>query len=171
MKINKSVILAFIYAVLFSALVCFVFYGNHIKYITHAYLIGLLFMLPFVYAAVWFQKRDVYQGEIGGRVAGKEGVKFVVIATLFLVVFQIVFFETSFKEYKINYMQTVGPQMLKEQILAGKLKIAEAEIPKMIAADVEGVNLFKEITSVIFKTIFYGIFCSVISALLLRRKT
>ena len=94
-----------------------------------------------------------------------------VITTLFLIIFQVVFFEYAFKDYKINYMQTVGPQMLKEQIVSQKLKITEADIPKTIAADVEGVTLFKEVTSVIFKTIFYGLFCSIICAILLRRKT
>ncbi len=168
---NKIVALALVYALLFSAAVCMVFYGNHVKYITHVYLIGLLAMFPFVYAAIWFQRKDVHDGEIGGKDAGKEGIRFVVITTFFLIIFQIVFFENVFKEYKINYMNTVGPQMLKEQILAGKLKITEADIPKMIANDVEGVTLFKEITSVIFKTIFYGVFCSLISAILLRRKT
>ena len=170
MKISKPVILAFVYAVLFSALVSFVFYGDHIKYIGKAYFLGLLGMLPFVYAAVWFQRRDIHEGEIGGKEAGKEGIKFVVIATLFLIVFQIIFFETSFREYKVNYMQTVGPEMLKQEIAAGKIKITEAEIPKIIAADVAGVTLFKEVTSVIFKTVFYGVFCSLISAVLLRRK-
>ena len=67
-------------------------------------------------------------------------------------------------------MQTVGPEMLKQEIAAGKIKITEAEIPKIIAADVAGVTLFKEVTSVIFKTVFYGVFCSLISAVLLRRK-
>ena len=171
MQKNKTFILAFIYAVLFAAAVCFIYYNNHIKYITHVYLIGLLCMFPFLYAAVYYDKKDNYDGEIGGKVAGKSGFKFVVTATLFLMLFQTVFFVTSFKEYKINYMQTVGPQMLKEQIAAGKLKITEAEIPKVIATDIEGVTLFKEITSVIFKTVFYGVFCSLIVAVLLKRKT
>jgi hypothetical protein len=170
MQKNKPFILAFIYAALFISGVCVVFYGHHIQYITHAYLIGLLLMMPFVFASIWFQKRDIYHGEIGGRVAAKEGLKFVVAATLFLVLFQAIFFEISFREFKINYMQTVGPQMIKEQILAGKMKMSESEIPGMIAKDVEGVTLFKEITSVVFKTFFYGAFSSFISAVYLKRK-
>lgn len=171
MRITKPVLLAIFYTLLFATAVCVVFYGNHIKYITHVYLIGLLCMFPFVYAAVWFQRKDVHDGEIGGKDAGKEGLKFVVMTTLFLVIFQAVFFIASFRDYKVNYMQTVGPQMLKEQIVTQKLKITEADIPKTIAADVEGVTLFKEVTSVIFKTVFYGLFCSIICAILLRRKT
>jgi len=170
MQKNKPVIIALIYSILFSASVCFVFYGDHIKYLTHVYLIGLLCMLPFLYYAVLLQKKNVYKGDMSGRIAGREGLRFVVAATFFLILFQVVFFETSFKAYKINYMQTVGPQILKDQITAGKLKLAETEIPKMIATDVEGVTLFKEITSVVFKTVFYGAFCSFIVAFLLKRK-
>lgn len=167
---NKSLLLAVIYTLLFSALICFVFYGNHVKYITQAYLLGLIGLFPFVYAAIWVHRKDVHEGDIGGRDAGKEGLKFVVLVTLLLVVFQIIFFETSFKEYKINYMKTIGPQVLKEQIQAGKLDFKEAQIPEIIAKDVEGVTLFKEITSVIFKTVFYGGFSSLVCAFLLKRK-
>ena len=128
-------------------------------------------MFPFLFLAVYLEKRDLHAGQIGGKVAGKAGLKFVVTATMFLVLFQAIFFETTFKEYKINYMQTSGPQILKEQIAAGKLKIKEEEIPQIIANDVEGVTLFKEITSVVFKTIFYGTFCSLITAVAMRRKS
>lgn len=170
MQKNKTLIIAFIYSLLFSAAVCVVFYGDHVKYITHVYLIGLLCMFPFLFTAVYFERKDNFDNEIGGRAASKLGLKFVVMATLFLMLFQTVFFTVSFKDYKINYMQSVGPQMLKEQIASGNLKITEAEIPKVIATDVEGVTLFKEITSVIFKTVFYGAFCSIITAFTLKRK-
>src|SRR5579872_667808 len=99
---NKSLFLALIYALLFSAAVCTVFYGGHMKYITHVYFIGLLFMLTFVYAAVWFKRKEVHQGEVGGREAGKDGLLFVVLVTFFLVVFQVLFYEISFREYKVN---------------------------------------------------------------------
>jgi hypothetical protein len=165
---HKSLTVAAIYALLFSALICFVFYRNHVNYITHAYFLGLLGLFPFVYIAVWLARSD--RGEqISGRDAGKEGIRFVVMVTLLLVVFQIIFFEVSFKEYKINYMQTVGPEILKEQMISGKMKIVEADIPKIIATDVEGVTLFKEITSVIFKTFVFGGLSSLICAFLLKR--
>jgi len=68
-------------------------------------------------------------------------------------------------------METVGPQVLKEQIAAGKIKLTEAEIPKVIALDVADVTLFKEVTSVIFKNIFYGMFSSFVAAIFLKRNS
>ncbi len=169
MQKNTTVFLALIYSLLFAAAVCFFFYGDHVQYITYPYLVGLLFMLPFIYAAI-FLKRKNEGGLLGGRPAFKEGLKFVVIATLFMALFQVLFFEFSFREYKINFMQTMGPQILKEQIAAGKMKMDEADIPKMIAADIEGVTVFKEITAVVFKNLFFGTFASVVSAIILKRK-
>ncbi|MGZ3865088.1 MAG: DUF4199 family protein [Bacteroidia bacterium] len=166
---NKTLLLALVYTLLFAAVVCVVFYGDHVKYITHAYFAGLLGIFPFVYAAIWFARKQ--QGEIGGKEAAREGFRFVLLATLFLIVFQIVFFETSFREFKINYMQTVGPQALKEQMLSGQMKITESDIPKIIATDVEGVTLFKEITSVIFKNFFFGGLSVIIASFLLKLKT
>jgi hypothetical protein len=167
---NKSVVLALVYALLFSGLICFVFYGNHVKYITHAYLLGLVGSFPFVYAAIWLARNDFPAGEMGGKEAAKEGFRFVLLATFFLVIFQIGFFEASFREFKINYMQTVGPQVLKEQMVSGQMKITEADIPKIIATDVEGVTLFKEITSVLFKNFFFGGISVLVAAFLLKRK-
>lgn len=169
MQKNAPFITGFVYALLFAAGVCFVFYGGHVTYITHAYLVGLLCMLPFVFYVVWSKrKRD---GGLAGREGAKEGMRFVLAATIFMALFQVVFFQVDFKEYKINYMQTTGPQILKEQIAAGKIKLTEAEIDKVIAADVEGVTVFKEITSVVFKNLFFGVFCSFLSAVVLKRKT
>jgi len=168
MQKNTSFLLAFIYSLLFAATVCLVFYGDRVKYITHAYLIGLLFMLPFVFWTVWLKRKR--EGVLSGRDAVKEGLRFVVAATLFMALFQVIFFEMDFKEYKINFMQTMGPEILKEQIAAGKAKINEADIPKIIAEDVQQVTVFKEITSVVFKNLFYGSFSAFMAALVLKRK-
>ena len=168
---NRSLLLALIYALLFSAMVSFVFYGDHVKYITHVYFAGLLGLFPFVYLAILFAKKERPDGEIEGKEAAKEGFRFVLLATFFLIIFQVVFFEISFREFKINYMQTVGPQALKEQMLSGQMKITEADIPKIIATDVEGVTLFKEITSVVFKNFFFGGLSVIIATFLLKRKT
>lgn len=168
---QKPFLVALLYSVLFIATVCFVFYGGYPKYITHAYLLGLICMLPFAFLTIFWQRQTVYGGTISGKNAVKEGLKFVLVTTLLLIVFQSVFFEASFKNFKINYMQTVGPQVLKDQIAAGKIKLTEAEIPKVIALDVADVTLFKEITSVVFKNIFYGVFSSFIAAIFLKRST
>ena len=168
---QKPFVVALVYSLLFIATICFTFYGGHTQYITHAYLIGLVCMLPFVFIAILWQRQTVYGGIISGKVAVKEGLKFVLVATLILIVFQTVFFEKSFRNFKANYMETVGPQVLKEQIAAGKIKLTEAEIPKVIALDVADVTLFKEVTSVIFKNIFYGMFSSFVAAIFLKRNS
>jgi hypothetical protein len=168
---QKPFLVALVYSLLFIASICFVFYGGHSQFITHAYLLGLVSMLPFVFVTIFWQRQTVYGGTISGKNAIKEGLKFVLITTLMLIVFQSVFFEKSFHDFKTNYMETVGPKVLKEQIAAGKIKLTEAEIPKVIALDVADVTLFKEITSVIFKNIFYGMFSSFVAAIFLKRNT
>lgn len=169
MQKNTSVFLALIYSVLFAATVSFVFYGGHVEYITHAYLIGLLLMLPFIYTAVWL-KRKREGGLLAGRDGVKEGLRFVVAATLFMALFQVIFFETGFHDYKVNFMETQGPEILKKQIAEGKARISEKDIPRIIQEDVQQVTVFKEITSVVFKNLFYGVFSSFIAAMALKRK-
>lgn len=166
---NTPFILALVYSVLFAATVCIVFYGGHIQYITHAYLIGLVLMAPFIYASI-FLKRKRMAGVLAGREAVKEGLRFVVAATIYMCLFQVIFFEMDFREYKIHFMESTGPQILKEQIAAGKAKISETDIPRIIQEDVQQVTVFKEITAVVFKNLFYGTFCSFIFAVILKRK-
>jgi hypothetical protein len=109
-------------------------------------------------------------GFLSGRDAVKEGLRFVVAATIYMSLFQVIFFEMDFRDYKINFMESTGPQILKDQIASGKAKIAESEIPRIIQEDVQQVTVFKEITAVVFKNLFYGVFCSFISAIILKRK-
>jgi hypothetical protein len=168
---QKPFIVAFVYSLLFIATICFTFYGGHTQYITHAYLIGLVCMLPFVFIAILWQRQTVFGGIISGKGAVKEGLKFVLVSTLIIIIFQSVFFEKSFKDFKISYMQTVGPKVIKEEIAAGKTKLTEDQIPKAIALDVADVTLFKEVTSVIFKNIFYGMFSSFVAAIFLKRNS
>lgn len=169
MQKNAPFLLALLYSVLFALTVCIVFYGGYVQYITHAYLIGLLFMLPFIFFAVWL-KRKRMGGFLSGREGVKEGLRFVVAATLYMALFQVIFFELDFKEYKINFMQTAGPDILKKQIQDGTAKISEADIPKIISEDIRQVTVFKEITSVVFKNLVYGAFCSFLAAIILKKK-
>lgn len=161
------VLLACLYSLLFIAAVCFVFYGGQTKYITHVYLIGLMLMLPFIFAAIYFQRERSYNGLISGREAVREGLIFTVTATVILIVFQAVFYQISFHDFKVNFIREAGMVSLKQDLSLGKFK--EADIPAIIEKHVEGVTLFKEITAVIFKTLFYGIFSSFISSLILKR--
>lgn len=166
---NAPFLLALLYSVLFAIAVCIVFYGGYVQYITHVYLIGLAFMMPFIFLAVWLRRRRM-GGVLGGREGLREGLRFVVAATLYMALFQVIFFQLDFKEYKINFMQTMGPDILKEQIKTGQAKITEADIPKIIAEDIEQVTVFKEITSVVFKNLLFGAFSSFLAAVLFKRK-
>ncbi len=168
MQKNTPFFLGLIYSVLFAATVCIVFYGGHIQYLTYAYLIGTLCMFPFIYMAVLMKRnRD---GVLAGRDAVKEGLRVVLAATIFMVLFQVIFFRMDFREYKVNFMQTQGPQILKEQIGKGTAKIKESDIPRIISEDVQEVTVFKEITSVVFKNLLFGSFSAFITALLLKKK-
>ena len=90
---NKNALTAAIlYSLLFIAGVCYSFYGMEAKNITYAYLLGSLAILPFVFFVVWRQRETVYGGSMSGKDAAKEGMKFVVVVILILIVFQIVIF-------------------------------------------------------------------------------
>jgi hypothetical protein len=165
---------SFVYPGIYSSLViiatCFTFYGGFISYINTITIIGWLMIIPFCVLAMLYAKKEMYQGNIGGKDAVKEGLKFVVFSTIILVVFQCIFFTLDFKEYKIHFIETYGFDLAKAQIKNGHLKIAEAQIPSLIQKEIEQVTLFKECTSIVFKNLFLGTITSVICAVTLRAK-
>jgi hypothetical protein len=116
------------------------------------------------------QKKTFYNGNIGGKDAVKEGLKFIIFSTIVLVIFQSIFFTLDFKAYKVDFMQTYGIELAKTQIKNGNLKIAETEIPNLVKQEIEQVTLFKECTSIVFKNLFLGTITSVITAVTLRAK-
>ncbi len=165
---------SFVFPSLYSALViiatCVTFYGGYINHINKITIIGWLLIIPFCVAAMIYAKKVIYQGNIGGKDAVKEGLKFIVFSTLILVVFQAIFFTLDFKAYKVDFIQTYGVELAKAQIKNGNLKITEAEIPNLIKQEIEQVTVFKGCTSIVFKNLFLGVITSVITAVTMRAR-
>ncbi len=165
---------SFLFPVIYSLIViigtCCAFYGGYSNHINKVSIIGWLLIVPFCVFAMMYAKSTIYNHNIGGREAIKEGLTFIILSSLILVVFQAVFFTMDFKAYKINFIQTYGLELAKVQIINGNLKITEAEIPALLAKEIEQVTLFKECTSIIFKNLFLGMITTVITAVTMRAK-
>ncbi|MBC7696451.1 MAG: DUF4199 domain-containing protein [Burkholderiales bacterium] len=167
---TKTFLYPIIYSILVIVATCITFYGGFTNHINKVTIIGWLLIIPFCVFAMLYAKNTLYHGNIGGKDAVKEGLKFIIFSTVILVLFQCIFFTLDFKAYKINFIQTYGFELAKTQIRNGHLKITEAEIPNLIAKEIEQVTLFKECTSIVFKNLFLGTITSVICAVTLRAK-
>lgn len=164
----KTFIFPLIYSTLVVAATLFAFYGGHIAHINKVAVMGWLFIIPFTVLAMVYAKKTMYDNYISGRDAAKEGLKFIVFSTIILVLFQAIFFELDFKAYKINFIETYGVDLAKEQIRNGNLKITDAQIPDLIAKEIQEITLFKECTSIVFKNLFLGVITIVLTAVALK---
>lgn len=167
---TKSFIYPLIYSTLVIVATCITFYGGFVNHINKVTITGWLLIVPFCILAMLHAKNTKYNGNIGGKDAVKEGLKFIIFSTILLVIFQCIFFTIDFKAYKITFIQTYGFELAKTQIINGHLKITEAQIPNLIAKEIEAVTLFRECTSIVFKNLFLGTITSVICAVTLRAK-
>ena len=168
---NKRLILfSSLYIIFTIAAICISFYGGYIKQLNLIYFLTLLSFLPFVFVFLLQLRNKDNGGIISGRDAMKQALKMVMLSTFLLTLFQIVFFELDFKDYKINHIRSIGPDIIKQEISKGQLKAKVEDIPKILENDIKQVTLFAEITATLFKTIFYGLFSSFISAMILKRK-
>jgi hypothetical protein len=168
---NKRLILfSSLYTVFTIVAICISFYGGYIKQLNLIYFLTLLSFLPFVFVFLLQLRNKDNGGIISGRDAMKQALKMVLLSTFLLTLFQIVFFEMDFRDYKINHIRAIGPDIIKQEISKGQLKAKVEDIPKILENDIKQVTLFAEITATLFKTIFYGLFSSFISAMILKRK-
>lgn len=165
---KKTFLFPAAYSLLYSIAMCAAFYGGYTKQINTVAIIGWLFIIPFCACAILYAKKHNYNGLIGGKDAAKEGLKFIVFSTILLIIFQCIFFEVDFKDYKIHFIQTYGYELAKTQIVNGHLKITEAQIPGLINKEILEVTLFKECTAIVFKNLFLGTITSVICAVTVR---
>lgn len=169
--ILKSFLFPVIYSVIYIAAICFTFYGGHTDRINLVTNVCWLLLIPFCVAAMIYAKKSIYNNSIGGKEAVKEGFKFLIFSSVILVIFQAIFFTLDFKEYKIHFMQTYGVELAKAQIArAHSTTITEAQIPDLIAKEIEQVTLFRECTAIVFKNMFLGTITSIICAVTLRNK-
>lgn len=165
---------SFLFPVTYSSLLiiatCITFYGGFTQYINKVTIIGWLLIIPFCVFAMLYSKKVNFNGNIGGKDAVKEGLKFIIFSTIILVIFQAIFFTLDFKDYKVNFIQTYGLELAKAQVKNGNLKITEAQLPGLIQQEIAQVTLFKECTSIVFKNLFLGTITSIITAVTLRAK-
>ena len=167
---KRLILFSLLYVFFTVSSICISFYGCYVKQLNLIYFLSLLAFFPFVFIFLLQLRNKDNGGIISGRDAMKQALKMVLLSTLLLTIFQIVFFELDFKDYKINHIRNIGPEIIKQEITNGQLKAKVEDIPKILENDIKQVSLFAEITATLFKTIFYGLFSSFISAMILKRK-
>ena len=166
---NRVFIFSVIYSLICIISVCVVFYLGNVRLLNLTYLFTLVAMLPMMLLLVKQTRDKDLEGFIEGNQAMKTGLKFVAFSALILAGFQIVFYYSDFRDFKINYIMSVGPETLKKEIASGKLKAKESDIPLLLQKDIQQITLFAEVTAVLFKTFAYGLFCAFMCSVFLKR--
>jgi len=164
----KSFLFPSVYSAIVIVSTCITFYTGQAQHINKVAIIDWLLIVPFCVMAMLYAKKTMYFGNIGGKDAAREGLKFIIFSTIILVIFQSIFFTLDFKAYKINFIETYGLELAKEQVKNGHLKIKDSELPNLIKQEVAQITLFKEATSIVFKNLFLGTITTVITAVTLR---
>ena len=171
MRTNKPIVFTLIFSLLAIAFKLSIFYGGwqtqKIGILSHIAI--LLAMLPFV-AFLIIQIRKEQGGEIGGKEAFKEGLKFVVLSAVLISVFNYVFYEMVLGEYIRNYIAEKGPIAFKEVAARANKAITDAEIKSQVELRIKDATAFKDTTGKLFSMVMSGAFFTFLSAFVLKRK-
>lgn len=173
MKHKRVLIFSLVYSLLSIAAILLAYsgkIGTPVKAINATYLLSTLAMFPFIFITIKLFRDKDNGGNIGGKEAIRTGLRFVAFSAIVLVIFQLIFFYSGFREFKITYFKTIGMEIKQKDKAAGKYKGTDLEMQKLVNEEVEkSVTPFSEVTGVLFKSFVYGLFCSFMCSVFLRR--
>lgn len=169
---NSELRKAFLFAALYSA-ACMVFKIYVIQsglilttfgfYFSHA--VTVLFLVPFMFAAL-FLYRNKFNG---GKISGREGFKFLLAVLLFSIVLMSVYHYAEF-EWKLRGLAKEyynGPLYL--EFLKKQSKINPSDYPKIIEEQLNTLSAFKAVTSKLVSYLVIGTGSAFFSALILKK--
>ena len=165
----KAIHLAIAYCILYISFTLFFYFTQQFKPFNYVYLGSMALILPFVLITVKIQRENTYGGYISSKDAFREGMKFIVLLTFLLIVFQTFFYFMGWKEFKAEFLPALIRESVSDIEKLGKKKFTEAEIQKSIQEELNNITLFKEITFTFFRCIFAGFFSSFLAAIFLKR--
>lgn len=165
---NYPFLIAILFSIVYIGITLFLYFGERFETMAYLYLMAMAAMIPMVVLSIRLQRDFVYGGQISGRNAAKEGMRFVLYTILFLLIFQSIFYYGGWREFKIeNLPHNIREQAIKLDQL-GKKKFDEILLQKAIKEELANVTLFKELSFVFYRFIFIGIFTSFISAVFIK---
>ncbi len=134
-----------------------------------SHLISLALFIPFSLAYVkWIRDSD-FEGIIGGKVAIRENLKYVIISILILSIFNYFFYEYAIKNVLIGMIREMDPQFIVDEGKKGGKIITLEQAKLMIASDEQGISAFKDTTIKIMGMLFFGVLSSFVASAYLRR--
>ena len=163
-------ILVLLYSALSIAFKLYVFYsGNQLTRLGDlSHLITLLFILPFVFFAV-YQKRKNNDGIISGRDAAREGMLFTMLSAIILCTFNYVFYEIELGKFIIERASDVDYNVLLEEAKRHNKNITMEKVMADQKAYIASFTAFRDTTFKMFGYVFFGMFSSFMGAVFLKR--
>jgi hypothetical protein len=167
-EFRKAFLFAAVYSVVCIAFKIYIIQSGLILtsfgfYYSHA--ITVLFMVPFMFAALFLYRNKFY----GGKISGREGFKFLMAVLLFSVILMSAYHYAEF-EWKLLRLAKEyynGPLFL--EFLKKQNKIKAEEYPKIIEEQLNALSAFKAVTSKLVSYLVIGTGSAFFSALILKK--
>jgi hypothetical protein len=169
---NKPLLFSLIYCGLFIAGICITFFGHYNRAFDKIYVMGMAAILPFVIMVIRTQRETVYHGQITGREAAREGMRFVFFSFIILVTFQVIFFYGGYREYRIDYLMKGEMDYISQGIQDGKIKANPTDLrlqARAVAGQLSMINISTEIFGVFLRTIVVGLFSSFVCSIFMKK--
>ena len=135
-------------------------------------IVGIFFILPFLFAAVYWVREKDYDGIIGGREAIRIALTVLALSTIFLSIYNYVEFMWKYKDIAIQYYQSEEDLgMLQKQQFMHPDKLKVTDFPKIIDEQIAQLSPLKSTTAKLIPTLMFGLSGAFIAAVTLKKKS
>ncbi|MEI6020882.1 MAG: DUF4199 domain-containing protein, partial [Bacteroidota bacterium] len=134
-------------------------------------IVGIFFILPFLFLAVYWVREKDYNGFIGGREGVRVALTVLALSTVFISVYNYIEFAWKFKDIAIQYYNSneyLGLLQKQQSLTPDKLK--PEDFPKIIAEQIAQLSPLKATTGKIIPMMMFGLSGSFVAALTLKKK-
>jgi len=171
---KRALYLSLVYSILFIAFKLYILLGGYTltKFgFYYSNIVGITFIIPFLFLAVYLVREKDYAGVIGGKEAMRIALTVLALSTIFISVYNYIEFNWKFKDIAtIYYNSNDYLEILKQQQLRFPDKLKTDDFPKIIQEQISQLSAFKATTGKLIPMMLFGLSGSFIAAVTLKRK-
>ncbi len=171
---KKAFYLSLVYSLLIIVFKLYILLGGYTltKFgFYYSNIVGIFFILPFLFAAVYWVREKDYNGLIGGREGIRVALTVLALSTIFISVYNYIEFAWRFKDIAIQYYNSneyLGILQKQQSLYPDKLKTED--FPKIISEQIAQLSPLKATTGKLIPMMIFGLSGSFVAALTLKKK-
>lgn len=170
---KRALYISVLYSVLFIIYKLIVLLGGYTltKFgFYYSNIVGIFFLLPFLFLAIYLVREKDYNGVIAGKDAMRIALTVLAMSTIFVSTYNYIEFNWKFKDIAVLYYNSTDYlEILKKQQLRYPDKLKTEDFPKIIQEQISQLSAFKATTGKLIPMMLFGLGGAFVAAMTLKK--